>query len=303
MFKISVIICSHNPQKDYLLKTLTGLRRQTASKKTWELLLIDNASDEALTKKWDVSWHPNGRIIREKKLGLTYARLRGIREAKGAIFIFVDDDNLLDKEYLKEVLKISKAHGNLGAWGGLILPKFEKPPPPWARPFLSLLGLRNFKKDKWSTLYNYETAPIGAGLCIRKHIAEKYLKNLKKRDPKDHLDRSGSSLNSFGDYDLSFTACDLGYGIGQFTKLKLIHLISKKRIELEYLCKLQEAVSYSEQKFLKLRGLELARPKSLFRKIYESLKRLKKHKNHRLLLQAKDKGLKKFFMEERPFKE
>ena len=103
MFKISVIICSHNPQKDYLLKTLTGLRRQTASKKTWELLLIDNASDEALTKKWDVSWHPNGRIIREKKLGLTYARLRGIREAKGAIFIFVDDDNLLDKEYLKEI--------------------------------------------------------------------------------------------------------------------------------------------------------------------------------------------------------
>ena len=140
-------------------------------------------------------------------------------------------------------------------------------------------------------------------MCLKKQIPKKYLKNQKKRDPKDYLDRSGSSLISFGDYDLSFTACDLGYGIGQFTKLKLIHLISKKRIELKYLCKLQEAVSYSEQKFLKLRGLKLAQPKSFLRKIYESVKRLKNHKNHRLLLQAQDKGLQKFFWEESSLKE
>ena len=37
-----------------------------------------------------------GRVVREERLGLTHARLRGHAEASGKILVFVDDDNLLD---------------------------------------------------------------------------------------------------------------------------------------------------------------------------------------------------------------
>src|SRR6266487_2314818 len=98
---ISVIICTHNPRPDYLLRVLDALKAQTLPTEQFELLLIDNASTEPLASTWDLSWHPCSRIIRENDVGLTSARLRGIRESLASMLIFVDDDNVLAKDYLK----------------------------------------------------------------------------------------------------------------------------------------------------------------------------------------------------------
>jgi glycosyltransferase involved in cell wall biosynthesis len=76
--KLSVIICAHNPRPDYLFRTLEALRSQTVPNAQWELVLIDNASGKPLALHIDLSWHPEGRHIREEELGLTPARLRGI---------------------------------------------------------------------------------------------------------------------------------------------------------------------------------------------------------------------------------
>jgi hypothetical protein len=68
MITASVIICSHNPRDDYLSRVLDALRLQTLSMAQWELLLVDNASNDELRRKWDVSWHPHGRHIRKTTL-------------------------------------------------------------------------------------------------------------------------------------------------------------------------------------------------------------------------------------------
>ena len=67
---ISVVICTHNPRPDYLRRTLDALKTQTLPQEQWELLLVDNASEKALTGVWDLSWHPRARHIRENELGL-----------------------------------------------------------------------------------------------------------------------------------------------------------------------------------------------------------------------------------------
>ena len=84
---VSVILCTYNPRADYLDRVLVGLRRQTLSFQHWELLLIDNASNESLADRFDIGWHPNGRHVREDELGLTPARLRGISEAVAELLI------------------------------------------------------------------------------------------------------------------------------------------------------------------------------------------------------------------------
>src|SRR5690348_1101571 len=99
---LSVITCAHNSRDDYLMRVTNALNNQTLDKASWEYLLIDNASAERLAEKIDLSWHPKARLVREEKLGLTPARLRGIREATGEMLVFVDDDNVLDPDYLKE---------------------------------------------------------------------------------------------------------------------------------------------------------------------------------------------------------
>jgi glycosyltransferase involved in cell wall biosynthesis len=76
--KVSAVICSHNPRPEYLARALAALRKQTLPLAEWELLLIDNASAEPLAGRFDLTWHPNGRIVCEEKLGLSHARARGV---------------------------------------------------------------------------------------------------------------------------------------------------------------------------------------------------------------------------------
>ena len=242
---LSVIICSHNPRSEYLSRVLQALDRQSLSKDLWELILIDNASEKILSQEVDISWHPHSRHVLEDRLGLTPARLRGIEEAIAETLIFVDDDNVLDSDYLEVALQISKDCPFIGAWGGQSLPEFEREPPEWIRPYWELLALNEFDRDSWSNLPFNNTHPAGAGMCVRKVVADRYT-NISRDHPKRiSLDRKGKSLISCGDTDLAFTACDLGLGIGRFTKLKLTHLIPNQRLNEDYLLRLTEAASYS----------------------------------------------------------
>ena len=254
-FTISVITCTHNPRRNYLDKVLAALKSQTLPVEQWELLLIDNASEQLLASEIDLSWHPHARHVREDKLGLTPARLRGIQEAQAEVLVFVDDDNVLDSDYLEVTLQISKEWPMIGAWGGQIRGEFEKTPPDWAKPYLYQLCIREFEQDKWSNLlHQHETTPCGAGICVQQIVAKKYAE-LVSNDPKRlELDRKGKLLTSSGDTDLAFTACDIGLGTGQFTSLKLTHLIPASRLDIEYLIRLHEGLAYSSTVLNYLRG-------------------------------------------------
>ena len=242
---ISVIICTHNPRPDYLYMVIEALKLQTLPMEQWELLLIDNASSKLLSSEFCLDWHLNARHTCEEQLGLTHARLRGIKEAKAEILIFVDDDNVLEKDYLETSLKISKAWPMLGAWGGQTISHFDEPPLSWTQPFWIVLGIREFNHDKWSNLMLWETTPIGAGMCVRKIVAEKYA-SLVRNDPRrSNLGRKGKSLVGCEDLDMAYTSCDLGLGTGLFASLKLLHLMPASRLEEKYLLRIVEGTEYS----------------------------------------------------------
>jgi glycosyltransferase involved in cell wall biosynthesis len=242
---LSVIICTHNPRQDYISQVLDSLEQQTLDRNDWELLIIDNASKIPLDTILKLSWHPQAKIIREEQLGLTPARLRGIREAGTEVLIFVDDDNVLDREYLEYALKYAKEWPMLGAWGGQTQPKFEIEPPAWTEDYWQYLGIRSFNGDCWSSLPQWEATPIGAGMCVRKSVADRYAGSLQSDPQRQNLDRQGNLLLSCGDMDFAYTACDMGLGIGIFASLKLLHMMPPGRLEEAYLLRLVEQSVYS----------------------------------------------------------
>src|SRR5437899_4499097 len=246
MLELSVIVCSHNPRADYLQRTLRALGEQTLSKASWELILIDNASSNALAERYPLAWHVHGRHVCEQQLGLTPARLRGIAESKGNILVFVDDDNILDNTYLQDVLDIASAHPRLGAWSGNVELEFETPPAEWTRPFRPFLVERKIETDNISCSRELdEPLPVGAGLCVRCVIAEGYAKTVKCSEWRQGLDRKGASLTSAGDLDLALTACDLGYSRGVFRRLHLLHLIPSERLTEPYFLRLVQSIQFS----------------------------------------------------------
>lgn len=243
---ISVITCSHNPRPDYLAQVLDSLKGQTLDRTRWEFLLIDNASTEPLEPRIDLSWHPNARHVKEKQLGLTHARLRGIRESTGDVLLFVDDDNVLDADFLEHAQKVGQEWPRLGVWGGQSRPGFEAPPPEWTREYWSRLVIREFDSDRWSNQQSHaDSMPCGAGMCVRRSVAGYYLDLHESGKRNIVMDRSGNSLMSGGDSDMAMCACDVGLGMGLFTSLKLTHLISADRLTEDYLVRLVEGLAYS----------------------------------------------------------
>jgi glycosyltransferase involved in cell wall biosynthesis len=240
----SVIICTHNPRPAFMFRVLNALRKQTASFLKWELIIVDNASDEQLTLNLD--WHPNARLVREEHLGLSYARLRGMREASCQILIFVDDDNVLDSSYIGEAIRIGREWPMLGAWGsGRTEPEYEVEPAPHLQPYTSMLAFRETDVARWSNVIPCEGArPWGAGQCIRQTVARAYTDFLRQPGLK-LSDRQGHILSSGGDLEIGFLACEIGLGVGIFPELKMVHLIPKERVCEEYLIRLAEGIGTS----------------------------------------------------------
>jgi glycosyltransferase involved in cell wall biosynthesis len=244
--RISVITCSHNPRADYLTRVLAALRAQMIDPSRWELVIVDSASTDPLSARIDLSWHPAARVVRENEPGLTRARLRGISESVGDLLVFVDDDNVLDEDFLEQAVRIYDSRPDIGSWSGASRPGFDEPAPEWTRRHWGNLVIRDVPHDLWSNIPMLpDTMPCGAGLCVRRSVASCYVQLHEGGKRPFALDRNGTSLLSGGDNDLAACACDIGLGVGVFGAMRLTHLIPASRLNESYLLALAENIALS----------------------------------------------------------
>jgi len=258
---IAVILCTHRPHEGRLLRTLEALARQDLPSERWECLLVDNASGGAfpahahLTKVL-----PSLRLATEPRLGLGHARRRGCLETSAPLLVFVDDDNLLAPDYLRQVLELFGAQARLGGIGGRLLPEFEAAPPAWTEEFHSLLALRDLGS---APLYSPDLppgplkswpscAPVGAGMALRREALAAWLGL-----PSSTLlpDRRGDCLSSGGDNDMIAHVMEAGWQVAYFPTLFLVHLMPAGRLETAYLGRLNRGIQSSWMRVLDLHGI------------------------------------------------
>src|SRR5262249_129066 len=208
MSLVSVVVCTRNPRSDFFRRVLSALAAQTLPRNRWELLVVDNASDQSLAGSCDLSWHPQGRQVRESIVGLTPARLRGIEETRGNLAAFVRDDNVIAPDYLTETLLLSDRCPFLAVFGsGAIEPEFEAQPSNAVRPHLPLLALRSTTGAKWSNHpEDHSVMPWGAGLVVRRAVADRYRAFTVCLGIDSILDRRGTRLYAGGDDLFSWLA-------------------------------------------------------------------------------------------------
>lgn len=287
---LSVVICTHNPRPAYFARTLEALKGQTLPLERWELIVIDNASALGREPAEAISWHPAARMLREEKLGLTPARLRGIEEATCELIVFVDDDNVLATDYLEGSFRVANEKPFLGSWSGQCAPDFEEPPAEWTRRYWGNLVIREFDRDSWSNLPRLAaTMPCGAGLCVRRSVARRYLELHRSGTRSFQFDRIGTSLLSGGDNDLAATACSMGLGVGLISTLRLTHLIPADRLTLDYLERLAEGIQFSSTLLDHEYGIETPR-RGVLRRIADLLRVMRLTVPHRRIARAVHRG-------------
>lgn len=102
MVKYSFIVPVYNTSK-YLKKCLDSLTEQTF--KDFEIIIVNDGSTDNsknVISEYKEKYN-NIKVINQKNQGLSMARNNGVKEAKGRYLIFVDSDDYVETNLLKEV--------------------------------------------------------------------------------------------------------------------------------------------------------------------------------------------------------
>jgi len=240
----SVVICAYNPKLDILQKVLDALSAQTISPNNWELIIVDNNSSNPIKNLIDTSWQKNTTFVLETQLGLVHARVSGVLASKSDLIVFVDDDNMLSKNYLSLSRQYKETFPQIGCFGGRSLPEFEEIPADWffsseinlgCQDFGSSQYISEYSKSKYTLSTYPDFAPIGTGMVITKGAFLAYYHEVKNSLRRLELGRKGKSLTSGEDNDIILTLIKNGYEIGYFPDMVVTHFIPKNRLELLYL--------------------------------------------------------------------
>src|SRR5579863_1937995 len=130
---VSVILCTFNRCESLRKALETLVTSSVHHAMTWEVLVVDNNSDDETRNVVDelsLRYPDRLRYVFEPRPGKSYALNSGVREAQGDIFAFVDDDVTVAATWLQNLtapLKDSRWAGS----GGRILPEPGFIPPPW----------------------------------------------------------------------------------------------------------------------------------------------------------------------------
>lgn len=175
---VSVILCTYN-RCESLTTALESLKASVVPPPTeWELLIVDNKSKDATREVAERFCERNPqrfRYIFEANQGLSNARNRGIREAKGEILVFVDDDVTVEPSWLANLTSDLKSGEWAGAGGRILIPPGFTPPRwlaldgPWRQ---GAVLCAHF--DLGDTPGALTEAPYGTNMAFRKEMFDRY---------------------------------------------------------------------------------------------------------------------------------
>lgn len=119
---ISVIICTVARQK-WVDSLLVSLSNQSFLPD--QVLIVDASKQEI---SYSVPKHLNVRVIRSHRRGLTFQKNLGLDQAKGEVVFFLDDDILLDRQYIEHTMMVfqNDSEKKIGAVSGYITNQWGK---------------------------------------------------------------------------------------------------------------------------------------------------------------------------------
>lgn len=242
---ISIIICSFNPDKRLLDRTLkSACNLSLNNQQSKEIILVDNNSNPPLQNRDYIQnyllQYPELKIITERRPGLIHARITGIEASTGENVIFFDDDNEPKEGYLKELVRLKQDYPQVGAWGpGIVDVDFidgvEETIVSYAREVFQERNepeVRFSNEKEWQSCY-----PFGTGLCLERKTLIDFVEFVKN-SRYTLTGRTKDQLSSGEDLQIVLFFIKRGRSAGVSPGLKVTHIIPKKRTTHSYLKKI-----------------------------------------------------------------
>lgn len=262
---LTVIICTYNRAK-YIGPLLESIAANDLDKREYEIVLVDNNCTDNTRAICEVfaAAHKDVqfRYVIEPEQGLSAARNKGIKEAKGDLIVYVDDDALVDPHYLRDYVEWFATHPETMACGGPIEPLYETKEPAWMSPYTkALLTAWMYYGDKVRE-YPKGRYPGGGNAAYRKEVFDKVgLFNTA-------LGRKGGNLMGSEEKDIFDKMHSLGMQVLYIPTPVLHHIIPQKKLERDYFDRLTLQIGISERQ----RTMAIGRGKYMNRLAKEAVK-------------------------------
>ena len=176
MLELSVVICTYNRDR-FLPDVLKSLTKQNANNEIFEIVIINNNSNDK-TEEISLAFQKNNPLLNvtyfiESNPGLSFARNRGIKEAKADLISFIDDDGIAREDYVTNLIESFKKHPEYGAVGGKVIPIYEEgEEPAWMNKYIQ--GVVS-KVDYGDKIIDFDKKyPAGCNMAFRKNLFAKY---------------------------------------------------------------------------------------------------------------------------------
>lgn len=129
---VSVVVCSYN-RATLLIRCLRSLEVQTADKRLYEVIVVNNNSTDQTQEVAENFSHANAnfRVVIEQRQGLSCARNRGCREAKGRFVAYIDDDATARPDWCEKILSFITRQPAVAAFGGPYVSGYLSEKPAW----------------------------------------------------------------------------------------------------------------------------------------------------------------------------
>jgi glycosyltransferase involved in cell wall biosynthesis len=204
----------------------------------WEIVIVDNNSSDNTSeiiqnyqKLSDGKCHL--RYFLEPEQGAAFARLRAVREARGELIAFLDDDNLPAPDWLAEAYNFGLEHPEAGVWGGQIHGDFEVKPPENFERIQAFLAIREHGSNPHLFDADNLRLPPGAALVVRKKA---WCENVPQRP--NLSGKLPGILVQGDDYEPLLYIHYAGWQIWYNPTMHTYHQIPHWRLEKDYLLNL-----------------------------------------------------------------
>lgn len=174
--KITVILCTYN-RCQLLRKALDGITASTLPDSVeWEVLVVDNNSSDhtrEVVEDFCKRYPGHVRYLFERQPGKSHALSAGIRDARGDVLAFTDDDVTFEPTWLHNLTSPLR-NGKYAGVGGRILLQYPNSPPAWL-PHEGPDERLPFPSFDFGPEARELTEPLfGASMAFRKEVFDKY---------------------------------------------------------------------------------------------------------------------------------
>lgn len=224
---LTVAVCTFN-RCDSLEKTLESIiQAAKAVEEDLEILVINNNSTDQTSKVIKRFSEKDRRIkeVFEGDQGVANARNKALDSASGEYLVFTDDDVIVDKNWLINMIRVIKEEGP-ACVGGKVLPLWEGERPEWLDyELFPMLALLDFHVDR----VILEIPKVYSNnMCVNTKIAQRYGRF------KSEKGRLGTLLGSGEDTDFVLRLIKNGEQVFYDPAPLVWHRVGRNRMRKSY---------------------------------------------------------------------